>query len=178
MLVIVIVFVLLGSTFGAVINSFGKNSNESENLVKFNDNEFNYQNGFWILEKFGGTFAFLNTPYETSGILEVNNLTKTIEDYSEATVYIYSEDSGSEVEIYRNLYLWVERIQNACPEGVKCTNENLPTKNCDNNMIIIQESEKNEIIQEDNCVYINGNKENLIKNSDEFMFSLLGVKND
>lgn len=177
-LVVVLVFVLLGSTFGVVINSFGNSSssgNDNDNVIKYGGDEFNYQNGFWTLEKFGGTFMFLNTPYDTQGIVESNTISKTIQDYSGKPVYIYSNNSDSEIEIYRNLYSVAERIQNGCPEGFDCDNKNLPVKNCEDNIIIIEESNVNEISQDNNCIYIKGNEESLIKVSDEFLFKLLGV---
>jgi len=174
-LVTILVVVLLGSTFGVVVNSFG-NSNNEENEINYQGNEFIYQNGFWIFEVEEFVFYFLNTPYETEGVVVKNNVSKKISDYYNVPVYIYSENSDAEIEIYRNLYSLAERIQETCVEGIECSDETLPVKTCENNLIIIQESETNEVIQRRNCVYIYGEKENLIKTSDEFLFRLLNIK--
>jgi len=175
-LVLVLVLVLLGSSFGVMVNSFGDSGSESENSIEYNGNDFIYQNGFWILEKYGGTFYFLNTPHETEELIFENNVSRSIESYSGVPIYIYSEDSDAELEVYRNLYQVAERMQNACPEGVECSNSELPKKDCSNNLIIIKESSENKIVQNENCIYIQGEKENLIKLSDEFLFKILGVK--
>ena len=97
--------------------------------------------------------------------------------YKNKPLYIFSEDSEAELEIYRNLFYQnqiVQRFQEACPEGEKCE-KNIPTKTCDDNFIIIKENEKSEIIQEKNCVFIRGEVGNLTKSSDEFLFKILGI---
>ncbi len=175
-LVVILVVVLLGSTFGVVVNSFGKSDSKSNNKINYEGSEFIYQNGFWVFEVEEFVFYFLNTPYETEGVVVKNNVSKKISDYYNVPVYIYSENSDAEIEIYRNLYSLAERIQETCVEGIECSDETLPVKTCENNLIIIQESETNEVIQRRNCVYIYGEKENLIKTSDEFLFRLLNIK--
>jgi hypothetical protein len=54
--------------------------------------------------------------------------------------------------------------------------ETLPIKTCEDNFIIIKENNFTNIIQEDNCVFIQGPSENLTMVSDEFLFHILGVR--
>ena len=57
---------------------------------------------------------------------------------------------------------------------VQCE-ESWPMKNCSNNFILIKEGEF-KVEQENNCVFIEGPKENLTKISDEVLFNIIGVK--
>jgi hypothetical protein len=173
-LAIILVIVLFGSVFGIVVNSFGSSAGGEEGL-NYNGHKFIYSDGYWILEDSENLF-FRYNPKETDSLeLEREELTKSIESYYNLPVYIYSEDSPSEIEIYQNIFPYSERMQNACPEGKECSEE-FPLKDCSNLFIIVELSDKNEIYEEDNCVYIKGKKENLIKMSDEFLFRLFGIK--
>jgi len=53
---------------------------------------------------------------------------------------------------------------------------NSPIKNCADNFIIIRESNETKIMQNENCVFIQGKKENLIKITDEFLFNVFGIR--
>ena len=100
-----------------------------------------------------------------------------LSNYYNKPLYISSENSEIANEIYKNLFYYnqiVQRIQNACLEGEGCEG-NLPIKNCEDNIIIFKESENNEIIQEKNCVFIKGKKEDLVKLSDDFLFKIIGI---
>jgi len=66
-------------------------------------------------------------------------------------------------------------MQNACLEEEGCK-EDWPTKTCEDNFIIIEEKNETSIIQDNNCVFIQGPQENLTKISDEFLFRVLGVR--
>lgn len=177
-MVIFLVFILLGSTFGIIVNSFGNNSSsDSSTSLKYNGYDFVYQNNYWNVDLSGKTYSFLNSPKDTESlVLGKDNVSKTIQDYTNVPVYIYSEYSGAEIEIYRNIFQVAQRVQNACPQGINCSNDNLPVKDCSENLIIVQESTDSEIVQNKGCVYIRGPKENLIKESDEFMFKIFGIK--
>ena len=67
-------------------------------------------------------------------------------------------------------------MQKACPEYVNCTDEDLPTKTCEDNFIIIKEGNYSNIIQDENCVFIEGKQEDLVQIVDEFLFKILGIK--
>jgi hypothetical protein len=90
-------------------------------------------------------------------------------------LYLQTESDEAGVEIYVNMAWIAERVTPACLSGTKCA-ENVPIKTCNDNLIIIQESEINTVRQENNCVYIEGKKEDLVKLTDEFLFRILGIK--
>lgn len=173
-LVAFLVLILLGSTFGIIVDSFNNNTNSSDKL-KYNGKEFVYQNGYWVLEDNGLAFGFVYHPEETGNLAYEKNELDDLISYSGVPVYIYSNDSNAGLEIYRNIFPVAERVQDACPVGKTCEKD-IPPKDCSERFIIIESSEKNEIVQENKCVYIRGNSEDLIKLGDEFLYDILGVK--
>jgi len=177
---IILVFVMLGSVFGVIVNSFGQDSGNQR--VVYNGILFNEQNGFWIVEKDNFNLVFKNNPEQVENI---NAELKPIENYYGKPLYIYSENSEAELEIYRNLFYQnniVQRMQPACLNknnslnlSLDCGSE-LPIKSCENNFLIIVEGESNRIIQKDSCVLIESPTENLTKATDEFLFNLFGIR--
>lgn len=175
-LIFVMFFSILGFAFSTFSYSGGKNINSNNvNSVNYNGFEFTEQNDFWILNQNNINFIFKNNPRE---VPRINSELKNLDNYNGEPLYIFSESIESESEIYTNLAQFVERIQNACLENQEC-DENLPVKTCENNFIIIKEVLENEtpgITQQNNCVFIKGKKEDLVKLSDEFLFKILGVE--
>ena len=66
-------------------------------------------------------------------------------------------------------------MQSACLSEEKCEGD-FPIKTCSDNFIIIQENKTKEIKQTENCVYIGGEKEELVKLTDEFLYKIIGIK--
>src|SRR4030043_218564 len=152
-----------------------KDKKENNEKIIYNEIEFTKESGLWIAEIGNFQFSFKYNPEE---IEKTNSQLNSLNSYYEKPLYIYSEDTGAETEIYRNLFYYnqiVQRIQNPCLEEdkEKC-GENLPIKNCEDNFIIIRESNNTEIKQQENCVFIEGKKEDLTKLSDGFLFKITG----
>jgi len=165
-----LVFIMALSVLGFGLRyGLGNQVSDSDtNTLIYNEFEFTYLNGFWKI----GNFAFRYNPQE------VPDLGKNLSDgtyYVGLPLYIYSENFEAQAEITRNLEQIVERIQPACLEGMGCS-EDVPLKNCENNFIIIKESENEGIIQINKCVYIEGSQKNLTRLTDSFLFKILGVK--
>jgi hypothetical protein len=66
-------------------------------------------------------------------------------------------------------------MQEACPEGQTCE-EDVPTKNCTNNFIIIKAANESSIKQDKNCVFIEGKSENLVKLTDSFLYKITEIQ--
>ncbi len=172
-LVLVMVFSTLGFAFqgGNFFGNFGGDGNagsDSSNNMVYNDFEFVNQNGLWVL----GSFVFKNVPQQVedigAGLKDINN-------YQGRPLYIYSESEEAEIEISVNLGQIARRVQKACVEGLECSGD-FPVKTCEDNFIIIKESNNSMISQEDNCVYIEGVKEDLTGLADQFLFKILGIR--
>jgi hypothetical protein len=170
---VVLVLLMVGSAFGVMIDSFG-NKNSDDRLV-YEGVEFIRQNNFWFAEKKGFNLILKHVPSGSSQDTGLNLLT----NYYSKPLYIYTEDKEAEAEIYRNLFYYnsvAQRVQSACPEdslNISTTcEEEWPTKDCEENLIIIIEGEEFSISQNKNCVVIQGARENLTQITDEFLFGL------
>ena len=164
----VLVFIMLFSVLG-----YGFYDGEGDSNKNFNYNGFEFvnQNGLWILDIGGTKFGFKNNPNE---VPRINSLINSVKDYSGKPLYVYSENKMAEYEVYNNLRQVALRMQPACLNEEKCE-KNIPVKTCEDNFIIIQESENLEILQNKSCVFIKGPQENLTQITDEFLFKVIGV---
>ncbi|MCK9569213.1 hypothetical protein M0R72_09770, partial [Candidatus Pacearchaeota archaeon] len=157
-----LILVMVLSTVGY---SFNNQEDNSEKIV-YNGVKFIKSDNLWYANVGDFQFSFSYNPAETE---EINSTLNFLNKYENLPLYVYSENSEATVEIYRNLFynnLIVQRMQEACPESEKCEAE-IPVKNCSNNFIIIKKSETNEIQQKQNCTFINGKDEELVKLTDE-----------
>lgn len=167
---LVLVFIMFGSVFGIIINSFGQQNNTQK--INYNGVEFINQNELWFASINEIDFVF---KYNPNQVEKINSIINPIGNYYNKPLYISSENQDAEIEIYRNLGQIVQRIQPACFDKEACE-ENFPIKTCEDNLIIIRESDFVGISQEENCVFISGAQENLTKLTDEFLFKVLDVE--
>lgn len=170
LLAALLILIMFGSVFGIIANSFGK-STETEK-VNYHGYGFVSSNGFWTTKIGNYSFTFQYNPEQVE---KVSSSVDFSNKYQGKTLYFSSENPYAISEIYKNLNQIVGRFQEACLNETGCK-DNLPIKNCSNNFIIIRESNLTNILQDENCVYIEGNPENLTEITDEFLFKTLGVE--
>ena len=171
---LILVFVMFSSVLGYAMLNVSYNddgTNGNTNTINYNGFEFVEQNGFWILNQENINFIFKNNPRQVPKITsELNSIT----NYNGKPLYVNSDNIEASSEIRNNLLPYVERIQDACLEGENCEGD-IPTKTCEDNLILIKEGIQG-ITQEDNCVFIQGNENDLTKLTDEFLFKVLGIE--
>jgi hypothetical protein len=167
----ILIFVMLGSTFAIVVDSFNGNKTNA-NKVEYKGYTFLNQNDFWATTI--GNYQFL-FKYNPTQVEQINGTLNYITSYSGKPIYIFSEDYVAEVEIYRNLGNIVARFQGACLDEKNCQ-ENWPIKDCTNNFIIIKIANESKIYQNQSCVFIEGKQENLTQITDEFLFKITGIE--
>lgn len=165
-LIVVMLFSVLGYSFQ------GGDSSTKDKKIIYNGFEFIEQNNFWLSSIGNIQFSFKYNPKQVE---KISSDIKTLDNYYNKPLYISSENIEAESEVYRNLVQVVQRVQEACLENEKCTGD-LPYKTCKDNLIVIKESGSNSIRQEDNCVFIDGKKDDLVKLADEFLFKILDVE--
>ena len=178
-LVLILTFLLVASTVGFAIQDNlgrqGNNVNGTQNYEKitYNGFEFTNKNGFWVMDN----YVFRNSPEQSVNAVINENL-KKIQDYEGKKVYVQSENEKAEAEISLNLGQVAENVQKACLEASECAlkDSSLPVKTCEDDFIIIKKSESSKVSRTNNCVYIEGSEDDLIKITDEFLFRVLGVK--
>lgn len=144
---------------------FGSDTEKAEK-VKFGDLTFYKQAEFWKTDIAGRSFYFHYLPNETIK----SSITKTLNDYGGKSVY-FTKSGEAEQEIMANIQAFT-KISFACLDE-NCT-ENWPIKNCTSNLIIIEESNKDVITQQENCVFISAN--DTLKGADTFLYRILGIK--
>lgn len=170
---LVLIVVISLSVFGIVANSF--DSPGSSEKLDYNGFEFVSQGNSWILEIEEFSFVFSYPPGELDNLsVEVSEL-EFVPSYTSKPLYISSENSYARYEIYQNLNPLVSRIQSACMTEENCPEE-FPIKSCEDNFIIIKQAENNKIFQEEGCVFIEGNYDDLLKMTDLFLYKILGIK--
>jgi len=166
---LILIFVMFFSVIGY---GFYQGDSEEDAQLEFNGYKFVSQDGLWFTQIGDFNFAFRNYPEEVESIgVSLNYLSS----YSGKPLYISSGYLDAEQEIMMNLQQIVQRAQYACLDEENC-DEGLPIKSCEDNFIIIEEAEINSIVQENNCVFIRGEKDKLVELSDEFLFKILGVQ--
>ena len=167
---IILIIVMFGSVFGIVLNSFGGDSS-GKNKIEYNGYKFLNENGLWRVSVGETNFIFRYFPTQTNNI--TTNL-KNVNNYYNRPLYVFSEDLESEAEVYRNLQQIASRMQSACFNNETCKGD-FPIKTCADNFIIIKNGTE-EITQIENCVYIIGEKQELSKLTDSFLYDILDIK--
>lgn len=155
----VMLLILLLSTLGFAFLSNPSSSNNGENTEQDS------------LPSDRISFVYQGTPINLlSSYNEIENITVNIAkhplDYSGKTLYINTENQGALQELAINLQKLSPNIQQACYGSCE---ENLPEKNCTDELIIFNESLENKVYQQDNCIFIEGD----IRAVDSFLFKLL-----
>lgn len=131
-------------------------------------NEENDINSDKIAFQYGGKDFALLSSYD-----EIKNISVDIslipEMYSGKILYIVSKNTGVAQEIAYSLGKLSSRVQMACYGACE---EDLPEKNCTDNLIIWEESQESRVFQEDNCIFIEGD----MRTVDAFIYSLFVKK--
>jgi len=171
---IIVVIILIGlmvvSTAGYSLIRGSNNNNEKHDNSKVMEKGLTFykQGELWKVSIDGKTFGFQYTPSEVSNI-PVKGF-YNLEMYTNQPLY-YTDTGSGIIEILNNMGSYVLRYQEACLNKSNCK-ENLPTKNCDNNIIITKTGNKTEVYNNKNCVYLVGDS---IKAADAFLYKVLKV---
>ncbi len=168
----ILVLIMILSTVGYAFTQNEKSTGAGKKIT-YKGIDFVQQNDYWFATIGGAQFAFKYNPQETE---EINGImTIGINSYSGKPLYISSDNFDAEAELYRNLDSIILRRQYACLEGETC-NKEYPVKNCTDNLIIIKKAEQNSISQQENCVFIEGIKNETVKLVDKFLYKALGIQ--
>ncbi len=165
-LIFIMFFSVLGYGFGGRTSN---NGSSDSNTNSYNGYNFEKVNGFWRTEFGNGYLFFIYSPSE---VLNLDIPPLSLDKYSNKTVYLYSENPDAEAEIYYNLNQIGSNVVKSCYGN--CSG-NLPVMTCQDNLVVVRESENESIRNEQNCVFIEGPSSDLILLSDEFMFRLFGM---
>lgn len=161
----ILIFIMVSSLLGyAFQNQNATGTSSSNSTLDYNGITFANQNGFWAVNYGTQRIVFTYHPAQIPSA-DLTNFTKNINDFSNKSLYINSYDLNAESEIRTDLFPFASEIKNA----------QIPPENCANNFIIIQNGSSG-IRQEQNCIFISGQGEDLIKLVDNVLFKIFGIR--
>jgi len=175
-----LIVLMIGSSIGFAVVFNGGNSNDdsSDNTNSLDYNGVNFvknQNGFWQFESLGKVFQTYSSPELTENTpldFQLN-----IDDYSNKPLYYVFDNSSIALnELQINFGEIVLRQSKACLDQLKCSDENLIVKTCEDNVIIIKPSEEIKAYKEGNCVFIEGNENQQLLLADKLIYNLLKIQ--
>ncbi len=167
------IFMLLTLVFSTIGFAFFYNDTSSSNSASNSNIEnssapliIQQQGDKWAVPFRGQYLYFAYSPNST------NNLSFTIDkdasSYYGSNLFIDSKKEYVTSEITSTLGKYVLETSKACYGS--CT-ENIPEKNCTENIIIFNESNIQKVRQEDNCIFIEGD----LRTVDAVLYKILGI---
>jgi hypothetical protein len=163
--------IMVLSVFGIMISSIGVNKN-NPGQITYKGTIFLNQQERWFFSKSNIEFTIMNSPENLTEI-PMENM-NPIDYYSGKPLYLSSTDKSLESEVYYNLQSIASRIQSGCLNNTKCDGD-FPIKTCEDNFIIIEESNETSITQDLNCVFLKAPKQNIQKALDSFFLKIIGI---
>lgn len=167
---IVMVGLLVMATVGYFAAEFlGDKSENKSNKVVYGGREFFIQNELISLKEGGHEYYFFDLPNKSRNIYLEES---TLQDFVGKPLYVVNPRSEIQL-LLNNLEGTYTRWQEACFN--ESCQENIPIKNCTENMIIFIESESEQSLvkKEENCILIYGDP---IIGIDAISYKLLGIK--
>ncbi len=156
----VLIFLMVFSTAGFALNGIGGNS-DSEEISE----EVYFDGNYWIYNLGNQQFYFNNKLEDTSEVSV--DISSKLNDFSQKSMYIDSENVEAFSEISNNLGRYSSRVQEACYG--ECERD-IPEKDCSENLIIFEEGVERKVTQKDNCIFIEGD----LLSVDAFLYEVLG----
>ena len=159
---VLMLFILVASTVGF---AFVYNPGSTDS---FGNTESGVRNigDYWVLNVGGENIGFSSSPDSTADIPV--EITAKINDYFGSILYIVSDNEGVTQEIVSTIGRYADRIQLACYGECE---EDLPEKDCSDNLIVWNQSIDNRVYQQEGCVFIEGD----IRAVDAFLYRIFGV---
>lgn len=167
---IIISLVMLGimviSTGGyAFITGIENQQNNGANVSKIRGVE--NRGGEWYFQFEGQDIYLSSSPDDTANI-SVSLGYMNLDKYREKVLYVASDNNGMASEIGASLGKFASRAQAACYGN--CS-QNLPAKDCSNNLVVWHESENSRVYSNQSCIFIDGD----LKAVDAFLYKIFGI---
>ncbi|MFH1500648.1 MAG: hypothetical protein ABIE22_01755 [archaeon] len=168
---VAMVALLVLSTAGYAFFSNGEDSESSEKKTYNGIDFYSLSNSLWGFKVDNLEFYTRYYPGDTENI---SVPFVSLQNYRGKNLYFVSEDSQAKTEIYQNMKYYIDRVQDVCFYD-NCT-EDLPIKNCSENIVLISIGNNTGVEQEENCIFIKAPSSEIIRASDAFIFKVLGIR--
>lgn len=168
----IIMILLIGiSSLGYAVMS-REDKTQSTNSAVYGGLQFVKSNtGYWATEINERTLYFNSLPSEIENVSITGNY--SFENYYQQPVYIINSNPAVGILSYalENIAL---RVQEACIEGEKCLNAELPVKTCEDNLIVFKNANLNitKVTTNKKCVFIEGN---FFEGADKLVYRMLNI---
>lgn len=160
---ILLLVILIGGTAGYAFISSTENQSETNPV---NSSAARFTGNRWAVSVDGHDFSFANSP---DSLKEISvETTVSLMTYGGSPLYIVSDSDAITSELASVLSQYSSRVQRACYG--KC-NEDLPEKDCSENLIVWRDGLNNQVYQEEGCVFIEGD----LRAVDAFLYKLLKI---
>jgi hypothetical protein len=157
--------ILVGGTVGYGFLS-GSSNSISGTDSELTEGEVTQVGNQWTVRIGSQFFYFSNSP---ESIQEVQvDISNNLNSYVGTTLYIVSENDAILSQLGSLLSGYAARVQEACHGPCE---ENLPEKECSDNLIVWIDSLENKVYQEDNCIFIEGDTRAV----DAFIYRMIGI---
>jgi len=163
---IIILGVLIFGTAGyAFVSSPGTNQGAGDQYAV--DGEAKLIGNRWVITRDGGDLRFTHSPTAVENITV--DFFKLPISYAGRILYIVSDNSAIASEIATTLGTYASRVQLACHGPCE---EDLPEKDCSDNLIIWRDSLDSRIYQDEDCIFIEGD----LRAVDAFLYRTFNVQ--
>jgi hypothetical protein len=173
---VILVGLMLLSTLGY---SFMNNESSEENIknVNYNGIEFVQKGEFWIAQIADFSVYLSENPNIINKTIFLN-ISLNVNNYINQPIYLDTQNYIAERLININLgpqYNSIAtRIQKACYNSKDCQGD-YPIKDCQDNLIIIKESNISEVYSQNNCIFILGNQEEIEDLVNQFLLKIFNI---
>lgn len=164
---IFMLFILVGGTAGyAFISnpSPASDTNLEDNSV--DSSTARLVGNRWVINSDGKEFSFANSPESVTDISV--DTTATLLSYRGSPLYLVSDNAAVNSEIATTLGTYASKVQTACYGPCE---EDLPEKDCSENLVIWRDNPENRVYQEENCIFIEGD----LRAVDAFLYKVLKI---
>ena len=138
----------------------------SPGVVPSSNGEVQQVGSSWVFQFGDRTQSVQYSPEEVKDVKGI--VTYTISGLAGKNVYYDIKNDGIANEIGANIIQYTSKFQPACYG--KCESD-LPEKDCSEILIVWRESNKQEIREEDKCIFIDGD----LKTADAFVYKIFGI---
>jgi hypothetical protein len=158
----VLIFLMVFSTIGFALSGIGGGS-----YGESSSEQGKYFNGQYWVYPFGSSELYFTNDLEEISFDSLD-FEMSFSDYSGRNLYVDSESEAVINEISLSLGRFAGRVQKAC---YKECEKDLPEKDCTENIIVWKQTGINQVTQEGQCIFIDGDLELV----DAFLYRIFGL---
>jgi len=107
---------------------------------------------------------------------EFNVFVNAADFFNRPLYFVFDEKDEAVFELEKNLGSLALRYGDACLADRACSNEEFVVKTCEDNVIVISESEEIKTYKEGNCIFLEGPKDKQMILADKLIYRALGIQ--